>query len=170
MEAKNHINVLELKVVKFGIMIFTKMFPTAMVVHLQVGSTVALSYLNMMGDHNKIISNLVKKIWDYLLANGITNTVQYLLGVLNPLRRFLVTREQLEIRSGNFSTNLQNFLDSRFSTWKPDSFSRGAGAFQRSWNNLKGYTFPPFCLIGTALRKLRVEMATIILVTPAWQE
>ena len=54
--------------------------------------------------------------------------------------------------------------------WKSDPFCRGKYAFQQSWKNLKGYTFPPFCLIGRALRKGQVEVATIILVTPAWQE
>lgn len=33
--------------------------------------------------HNKILSSLAKEIWDYLLANGITITVEYLPGVLN---------------------------------------------------------------------------------------
>ena len=62
------INVLKLKSAKFGIMTFTKMFPPAKVVQLQIDNAVAFSYLKMMG----VLSNLAQKIWDYLLANGIT--------------------------------------------------------------------------------------------------
>ena len=79
LEAKNHINVPELKAAKFDIMTFTKMFPTAKVVYLQIDNIVAHSYLTKMGgSHNKILSNLAKETWVYLLANGITITAEYL--------------------------------------------------------------------------------------------
>ena len=62
LEAKNHINVPELKTAKFDIMTFTKMFPTAKVVYLQIDNIVAHSYLKKMGgSHNKILSNLAKE-------------------------------------------------------------------------------------------------------------
>ena len=37
------------------------------------------------------------------------------------------------------------------------------------WRNFKEYAFPHFCLIGLVLRKVQVENATTILITPLWQ-
>ena len=41
-------------------------------------------------------------------------------------------------------------------------------AFLLDWKGLKGYAFPPFCLIGRCLVKVRKEGATIVLVAPVW--
>ena len=49
---------LELKVAKFAMMTFTKMFPTAKTIHLQMDNIVVLSDLLKMGGHNKILSDL----------------------------------------------------------------------------------------------------------------
>ena len=39
----------------------------------------ALPYIaKMQSTHNKVLSNLTKDIWDYLLANGTMITVEYL--------------------------------------------------------------------------------------------
>ena len=35
------------------------------------------------GTHNKVLSDINKEIWDYLLAKGITITAEYLPGALN---------------------------------------------------------------------------------------
>ena len=32
-----------------------------------------------------------------------------------------------------------------------------------------GYAFPPFCLIGRVLKKVQLDQATLIVVTPEWQ-
>ena len=44
-----------------------------------------LSYSVMRGGgtHNKVLSDISKEIWDYLLAKGITITAEYLPGALN---------------------------------------------------------------------------------------
>ena len=49
---------LELKVAKFAMMTFTKMFPTTKTIHLQMDNIVVLSNLLKMGGHNKILSDL----------------------------------------------------------------------------------------------------------------
>ena len=53
LEAREHINVLELKAAKFAIMTFTKMLPDAKVVHLQMNK--------MEGGTHKVLSGLVKE-------------------------------------------------------------------------------------------------------------
>ena len=52
---------------------------------------------------------------------------------------------------------------------KPESLCRGTDGFKQLWENLKGVSSAPFCLIGRVVGKVHVEMATIVLVTPAWQ-
>ena len=54
-------------------------------------------------------------------------------------------------------------------SWKPYPLSRRVDAFHQSWRNLKGYAFLAFFIIGKVLRKVQIEMATIILITAAWQ-
>ena len=58
LDVKKHKNMLELKVAKFAMMTFTKMFPTAKTIHLQIDNIVVLSNLLKMGGHNKILSDL----------------------------------------------------------------------------------------------------------------
>ena len=49
-------------------------------------------------------------------------------------------------------------------SWKLDPFSRAVGTFQKPWRNLKGYAVPSTWLIGKVLRKVRIGMATTILI------
>ena len=83
-EQKNHINILELKAVQLAILTFTYMHPQVHSIHLQTDNMVALSYIvKIGGTHNKVLSDISKEIWDYLLTKGITITVEHLPGVLN---------------------------------------------------------------------------------------
>lgn len=65
-----------------------------------------------------------------------------------------------------FASRMSDQL-SMYIAQKPDLFSTGVDAFQKSCRNPKGYAVPPFCLIRKILRKAHIEMATIILITPA---
>ena len=81
---KNHINILELKAAQLAILTFTYMHPQVHSIHLQTDNMVALSYIvKMGGTHSKVLSDISKEIWDYLLSKGITITVEHLPGVLN---------------------------------------------------------------------------------------
>ena len=43
-------------------------------------------------------------------------------------------------------------------------------ALTQSWNNIRGYAFPPFCLIGRCLAKIRSEKVPwVLLITPLWK-
>ena len=83
-EKKDHINVLELRAVKYAILTFSRLHPKAQAIHIQMDSIVALSYLvKMGGTRNKSRTVLSKEIWDYLLSKEITITAEYLAGLLN---------------------------------------------------------------------------------------
>ena len=66
-----------------------------------------------------------------------------------------------------FATRLNHQLP-EFISWRPDPFAQGTDALLMDWKTLKGYAFPPFCLIGKCIQKIRVEECTIILVVPWW--
>ena len=56
LETKEHINILELKAAKSAILSFTKIFPQAKIIHLQMGNIVALSYsAKMEGTYKKVL-------------------------------------------------------------------------------------------------------------------
>ena len=48
-EKKDHINVLELRAVKYAILTFSRLHPKAQPIHIQMDSIVSLSYLVKMG-------------------------------------------------------------------------------------------------------------------------
>ena len=80
---------MELKAAKFAILTFTQMYPSVQSIHLQMDHIVALSYLVKIGvTQNKVLSDLSKEIWDYLLAKRITITTEYLPGALNKETNF----------------------------------------------------------------------------------
>ena len=65
---KKLINVLDLKAAQFAIMTFTKMFLDVKVIRLEMGNMVAFSFVKQIeGAHNKVLSGLTRKIWDYLI-------------------------------------------------------------------------------------------------------
>ena len=80
---KNHINFLELLAIKLAIQTFSKILKHR-VIHFQVDSVVALTYLLKMGDtQNLKLVQLAKEIWDHFLRRGITLTAEYLPSKLN---------------------------------------------------------------------------------------
>ena len=75
-EQKNHINILELKAAQLAILTFTYIHPQVHSIHLPTDNMVALSYIVKMGrTYNKVLSDISKEIWEYLLSKGITITV-----------------------------------------------------------------------------------------------
>lgn len=55
-----------------------------------------------------------------------------------------------------------------YMSWLPNPHAVAYNALLHPWNNIKGYAFPPFCLIARCLKKTRMEKTTILLIAPAW--
>ena len=185
-----HINVLELKAIKLALLTFTK-FRKINHLHLQIDNMTALSYLLKMGGgggtHSMQLLALAKEIWDYLLSRQITITAEYIPSHLN----VIADRESREIQDRSewklspvifqrvcrvLGTPDIDLFTSRTShqvpaymAWKPDPGSIATDALQQSWSNHFPYAFPPFCLIGRVLAKLKKEKVRLLLVTPTWQ-
>ena len=66
-----------------------------------------------------------------------------------------------------FASRLNNKLP-KYASWKPDPKAEFIDAFSRSWNSLKFYAFPPFSIIEECLKKVMVEKANGIILTPLW--
>ena len=92
-------------------------------------------------------------------------------------------QDQLEIESSEFQTitgvvgscNVDLFADKtnyqlkRYFSWKPNLHAKSFDAFIQDWRTIKRYAFPPFCLIGPCMSKIREEQSEILIITPTWQ-
>jgi hypothetical protein len=66
-----------------------------------------------------------------------------------------------------FADRLNSQLQ-QYASWKPDPDAIQVDAFLMDWSQVKGYAFPPFCLINRCLAKVRLEQATLVMVAPVW--
>ena len=81
--------------------------------------------------------------------------------------------KELEARWGPFEVDMfadrLNRQKEIFYSWKPDPLAAATDAFMMPWGTLQGYMFPPFCLIGRCLAKIKKEEAKVVVVAPTWQ-
>ena len=67
-----------------------------------------------------------------------------------------------------FASRLNHQLP-KYMPWHPEPGSCAVDSLQHSWRNLCKYAFPPFCLIGKVLAKVRKDQSLLLIVTPGWQ-
>ena len=97
-----------------------------------------------------------KELWEFLIGNAITITVEYLPGKLNTL----TDKESRKKNSSEWKLNPRIFRKPCYGRDRPEidlfanHLSQGTNAFQQSWKNLKTYAFPPFSLVGRVLKKI----------------
>ena len=172
---------------KLAILTFTK-GKSVTAIHLQIDNMTALSYLvKMGGTRSPELLQVAKEIWDYLLANGIAVTAEYLPSSLNIQADWQsrnhrdssnwklnpkIFSQIVKIRGipqiDLFASRLNNQLP-KYMSWHPDPGSCAVDSLQHSWRNLYEYVFPPFCLIGKVLAKVRKDQSLLLIVTPTWQ-
>ena len=125
----------------------------------------------MGSTHSKVLSDISKEIWDYLLTKKITITTEYLPGALNKEAGFqsrtVKNSSKLKLDPKVFQKISRiwwfpdiDLLASRipyqiptYISWKLDSFSKVRAAFQMTWIYLIGYVFTLFALISRFLIK-----------------
>ena len=139
---------------------------------------------------NKITSptRLAIDLWEWCLQHKIQVEAQYLPGVLN-IRADRESRVMLDLHDWKldplvfaklnrlwgalevdlFASRLSTQLP-RFYSWRSDPQADAVDAFSQDWSSVKGYTFPPFALIGRCLKKtLDQQVSFLVLVAPVWQ-
>ena len=144
----------------------------------------ALSYfVKMGGTCSQELLQVTKEISDYLLANRIAVTTEYLPSSLNG--NLEITKSQtigiwiskyffqiLKVKRISqidlFASRMNHQLP-KYMPWYPDWDSCAVDFLQHSWRNLYGYVFPPFGLIGRVLVKVRKDQSLLLIITPPWQ-
>ena len=157
--------------------------------HLRVDNTAAVAYVNRMGGlHSKNLCQLALQVWDWCLSRNLTISAEYLPGSLNQLADkesrtdsdssewaldTQIFHRLMEMRGpctvDLFASRLSAKLPTYFS-WRTDPGAKAVNAPTQSWNNIRGYAFTPFCLIGRCLAKIRSEKVPwVLLITPLWK-
>ena len=186
-EAQNHINVLEFKAVFLALQSFSGLVLKKTVL-IQTDNKVVMAYINKMGGtKSDQLVNIARQVWDWCIQRGITLTAEYIPTDLNveadwESRHFSdysswklnpsIFQSIMQI-FGNCNVDLfadrTNYQLKRYFSWKSDPRASAIDALAQSWIGIVGYAFPPFCLVGPCLSKVREEKSQIVLVTPTWQ-
>ena len=186
-EELDHINVLELKAVKFALYSYCK---ERHFQHIQVmcDNKTAIAYINNMGGTKSVSCDTVAtEIWNFCMRTGTWISAAHIPGIenivadkksrefndctewqLNP-KIFVDIVEVLNLTPDIdlFATRLNKQLP-KYVSWDPDPGSLATDAFSMTWENFKFYAFPPFSVIGAVVSKIIKEKADGIMIIPNW--
>ena len=182
-----HINEKELLAASLAIKAFTKGKEIDHV-HLKTDNTTTVSQIMKMGStRSRSLFNLTADLWKYCLDNQIMLTAEHLPGTLNIMAdresrifndssNWKLNKEVFQMIMSQFGqAEIDLFADRtnhqlpKYVSWKPDPTALTTDAFSVKWNNIQGYAFPPICLIGRCLTKVKQEQASLTIITPTWQ-
>jgi ribonuclease HI len=185
-ERKEPINALEMRAVWLALQALTKQKKYRHV-HIRSDNVTTVSYINKKGGtKSERLINLTKDLWNFCLEQQMIMTAEYLPGSnntiadalsredpdasdwkLEPRVFHLINRRlgpcQIDLFASRTNKQLQTFI-----SWKIDPEAAGSDALTTSWKRRLGYAFPPFCLIGRCLEKVRKEETELVIITPAW--
>ena len=150
-------------------------------------NTTAIAYLNHMGGtRSQSLAQCALQLWQWCLQRGITISAEHLPGVknikadvesrtlhssaewmLHPMLCQWIMQVMGPCRVDLFATRLNSQLP-HYISWRPDPFAVATNAFQIPWLYLNAYAFPPFCLVGRCLQKIKIERSSILLIAPVW--
>ena len=180
-----HINVLELKAILFGLKSLCRGKKTH--IRIRTDSTTALAYVkNMGGTKSEACAEVATEIWDWAQTNECWLSITHIPGVENVLadlrsRKF---KDQLEwsLNPGIFEdicskwgrpeidlfASRLNAKVTKYVSWEPEPDNWRTDAFSFSWTNKYIYCFPPFSLLPRVVRKVQRDQARAIIMAPHW--
>ena len=185
-EAEEHINVLELKAIYFGLKSFFKSTKSA---HIRIKSdnTTAIAYINSMGGvKSKECLTVAKEIWTWAIDHDLHLSAEHIPGSKNVLadkasRVFDENTEwelmdryfsKIHRKFGSFDIDLfasrLNKKVDKYCAWKPDPFAVFIDVFSANWASFYFYAFPPFSMVLRSLEKVAREEASGVIVVPLW--
>ena len=98
-----HINQLQLLVINFSILNFAKMWKIS-AIHIQVDNMTALSYLlKMGGTRYPELMQISKKIWEFLLGQGVAITAE------KNIREILGKKPEIDLFPSRLSNQLPSY-------------------------------------------------------------
>ena len=182
----NNINYLELLAVFHALKSFCSKLNNVHVL-VRIDNTTAVSYIkNMGGIKSRSCDHLAKHIWQWCMKRQIWLSAAHLPGRENVIadtksRHFNDQLEwKLNILVFNkivqqfgmpsidlFASRLNNQLH-KYVAWQPDPEAFAIDAFSLDWGRYQFYAFPPFCLIGRCLQKIKQDQAEGVIVVPNW--
>lgn len=140
----------------------------------------------MGGTYSPSLSLQACQLWQWCLQRGILLAAEHLPGASNTVAdqesrqvessaEWMLDKEvfhTIQLTLGPFQVDLfvtrLNHQLLNYVSWRPDPFAQGTDALQLNYKNLEGYVFPPFCLIGRCLQKVRQEQSAVTMVVPQW--
>ena len=186
-EDKLHINCKEMLAAFLALQTFAK-DRRGIHVRFKVDNTTTMYYINHMGGtHSPQMMQLTYDMWNWSLEREILLSAEHLPGKQNYVADqesrtqgdssewklkpsvFKQLMEQLgpcqiDLFASRLTAQLKTYM-----SWRPDPGAVATDALSQSWNQIKGYAFPPFSLIGRCLTKVRREQVPeIVLITPIW--
>jgi len=182
----DHINVLELKAIKFGVQSYCK---RDLPVHVRVmcDNTTAISYINNMGGVKSENCNTIAiEIWEFCINKNIWISASHIPGKenteadilsrklddntewhLNPKLFLEIFKKFGRPNIDLFATRINKQVE-KYVSWHPEPDCYAIDAFSIRWNSYLYYIFPPFSIIGKVVNKILIDNSNVILVVPDW--
>ena len=184
-EQLDHINVLELRAVLFGLQSLCRDLHN---VHLLIKSdnTTTVAYIRNMGGCKSAPCNIIaRKIWNWALNNNNWLTATHIEGRLNTepdnLSRLFDDHTEWMLNPVLFKDIVKVFNPTRdlfasrlnkqldcYISWQPDPQATAVDAFSLFWGDKINYIFPPFAMLNRVLTKLEEDKAEGIVIAPLW--
>ena len=185
LEKEDHINILELKAILFGLKSLCKDLRNK---HILVKSdnTTAVAYVRNMGGCKSIAcNNVAREIWLWAISTNNWLSITHIEGRLNiepdKLSRVFDDHTEWMINPVIFKQIAKHYNPSRdlfasrinkqlsvYSAWQPDPQAFAVDAFSFNWANHMNYIFPPFALLNRVMAKLEKDSAEGIVIVPLW--
>ena len=152
---------------------------------MRLDNSTAVAYINKKGGMvSKYCNDLAFDIWSWEVKKDIWLSASHVPGVENNIAdlksRYFYDNKEWSLnpyiiekvceKFGKpeidlFATRL-NAKCELYVSFKPNPNAFAVDAFTQNWNDIKGYAFPPFSLIGRILAKIKREEASITVIVP----
>ena len=186
-EQNLHINMLELKACKLGLMALVN-DKTNIHVRLLTDNTTTCSYINKFGGRKTDLGSIARDLWFWCIKQNIYVSAAHIPGSTNlqadALSRSFKDDLEWSLVDGSFGilrlrypymeidmfASTLNAKLTKYVSFYPDHEALATDAFSIAWDN-KGllYMFPPFSLIPRVLQKIQSDSAEAVLVAPVWK-
>ena len=184
-ESVRHINELELLAAFYALRSFAS-FASNVSIHLMLDNATAVAYINKCGGtRSESLRVLALELIRWCEIRHISIQAFHIPGLTNSIAdyhsRFFSDSSDWMLDPEIFAkiqriwpakvdlfASIWNKQLDLFVSWKPQPDNLAVDALSLNWRWIRGYLFPPFCLISRCLTKIRRDNAVVTLVTPLW--
>ena len=187
MEKQEHINLLELKAILFGLKATCREMTNGHVRIMSDNTTAVCCVQKQGSSHSWKFNEISREIWSFAIERGLWLSCAHCPGKLNyeadhGSRVFRdetewtiseeIFREICQIYGEPdidlFATQL-NCRMKPFCAWHPDPEASCIDAFMQDWSEFRNvYMFPPFAILSAVLQKFVADGAEGIILAPFW--